>query len=84
MCYSDCEGTFPLTIDECELIQNLCTERISELENSIDNSDSYIYVNLKMVESKMDGFIKLMKLKREQAYDNTNVLGGITFEEVTI
>ena len=84
MCYSDCEGTFPLTIDECKLIQNLCSERISELENCIDNADSHVYVNLKMIESKIDGFIKLMESKGKQTYEDVKILGGITCEEVTI
>ena len=43
MCCSDCEGTFPVTIDECKLIQNLCSERISEFESDINNADSHIY-----------------------------------------
>ena len=84
MYYSDLEGTFPLTMVECKIIYSLCSDRISEIENSIDNADSHVYVNLKMIEAKMDGFIKLMKSKSEKTNDNTNVLSGITFEEVTI
>ena len=80
MCYSDCEGTFPLTIDECKLIQNLCSERISEFESDINNADSHIYINLKMVESKIDGFIKLMESKGK----DVKILDGTAFEEVTI
>ena len=80
MCYSDCEGTFPLTIDECKLIQNLCSERISEFESDINNADSHIYINLKMIESKIDGFIKLMESKGK----DVKILDGIAFEEVTI
>ena len=80
MCCSDCEGTFPLTIDECKLIQNLCSERISEFESDINNADSHIYINLKMIESKIDGFIKLMESKGK----NVKILDGTAFEEVTI
>lgn len=80
MCCSDCEGTFPLTIDECKLIQNLCSERISEFESDINNADSHIYINLKMIESKIDGFIKLMESKGK----DVKILGGITLEEATI
>ena len=80
MCCSDCEGTFPLTIDECKLIQNLCSERISEFESDINNADSHIYINLKMIESKIDGFIKLMESKGK----DVKILDGIAFEEVTI
>ena len=80
MCYSDCEGTFPLTIDECKLIQNLCSERISEFESDINNADSHIYINLKMIESKIDGFIKLM----ESTEKDVKILDGTAFEEVTI
>ena len=80
MCCSDCEGTFPLTIDECNLIQNLCYERISEFESDIKNADSHIYINLKMIESKIDGFIKLMESKGK----DVKILDGTDFEEVTI
>lgn len=80
MCCSDCEGTFPLTIDECKLIQNLCSERISEFESDINNADSHIYINLKMIESKIDGFIKLMESKGK----DVKILDGTAFEEVTI
>lgn len=80
MCCSDCEGTFPLTIDECKLIQNLCSERISEFESDINNADSHIYINLKMIESKIDGFIKLMESKGK----DVKILDGTDFEEVTI
>lgn len=80
MCYRDCEGTFPLTIDECKLIQNLCSERISEFESDINNADSHIYINLKMIESKIDGFIKLMESKGK----DVKILDGTAFEEVTI
>lgn len=78
MCCSDCEGTFPLTIDECKLIQNLCSERISEFESDINNADSHIYINLKMIESKIDGFIKLMESKGK----DVKILDGTAFEEV--
>ena len=80
MCCSDCEGTFLLTIDECKLIQNLCSERISEFESDINNADSHIYINLKMIESKIDGFIKLMESKGK----DVKILDGTAFEEVTI
>lgn len=68
MCYSDCEGIFPLTMDECKLIQNLCSERISELEDNIDRMDPHIYTNLKMIEAKMDGYIKLMNSKKNEEH----------------
>lgn len=68
MCYSDCEGTFPLTMDECKLIQNLCSERISKLEDNIDRMDPHIYTNLKMIEAKMDGYIKLMNSKKNEEH----------------
>lgn len=66
MCYSDCEGIFPLTMDECKLIQNLCSERISELENNIGRMDPHIYTNLKMIEAKMDGYTRLMDSKKNE------------------
>ena len=78
MCCSDCEGTFPVTIDECKLIQNLCSERISEFESDINNTDSHIYINLKMIESKIDGFIKLMESKGK----DVKILDGTAFKEV--
>ena len=68
MCYSDDEGIFPLTMDECKLIQNLCSERISELEGNIDRMDPHIYTNLKMIEAKMDGYIKLMNSKKNEEH----------------
>ena len=68
MCYSDCEGTFPLTMDECKLIQNLCSERISELETNIGKIDPHIYTNLKMIDAKMSGYIKLMNSKKNEEH----------------
>lgn len=77
MCYSDCEGIFPLTMDECKLIQNLCSERISELESNIGRMDPHIYTNLKMIEAKMDGYIKLMDSKKnEEQYPRVTDLWG--------
>lgn len=37
-----------------------------------------------MIESKIDGFIKLMESKGKQTYEDVKILGGITCEEVTI
>ena len=37
-----------------------------------------------MIEFKMDRFIKLIELKGKQTYEDVNILGGTTFEEVTI
>ena len=39
-----------------------------------------IYINLKMIESKIDGFIKLMESKGK----DVKILDGTAFEEVTI
>lgn len=68
MCYSDYEGIFPLTMDECKIIQILCSERISELEDNIDRMDPHIYINLKMIEAKMSGYIKLMNSKKNEEH----------------
>lgn len=68
MCYSNCEGTFPLTMDECKLIQNLCSERISELEANIEKTDPHIYTNLKMIDAKISGYIKLMNSKKNEEH----------------
>lgn len=68
VCYSDCEGTFPLTMYECKLMQNLCSERISELESDIEKADPHIYINLKMLNAKMDGYIKLMSSKNNEEH----------------
>ena len=65
MCYSDYEGTFPLTMDECKLIQNLCSERISELEANMEKIDPHIYTNLKMIDAKMRGVYKIDEFKKE-------------------
>ena len=66
MCYSNCEGTFPFTIDECKLMQNLCSERISELEANIEKINPHIYTNLKMMDAKINGYIKLMDSKNNE------------------
>ena len=66
MCYSDCDGIFPLTMDECKSIQKLCSERISELESNIGRMSPHIYINLKMIEAKMNGYAKLMDLKKNE------------------
>lgn len=68
MFYSNCEGTFPLTMDECKLIQNLCSERISELEANIEKTDPHIYTNLKMIDAKISGYIKLMNSKKNEEH----------------
>lgn len=83
MCYSDCEGTFPLTMDECKLIQNLCSERISELEVNIGKIDPHIYTNLKMIDAKMSGYIKLMNSKKnEEHFSYVTDLWGNPISEV--
>lgn len=65
MCYDVNEGSFPLTLQECECIQCLCSERISEMAIDLENKDPHKYVMIKSLAGKINGFIELMCARKE-------------------
>ena len=65
MCYDVNEGSFPLTLQECECIQALCSERISEMKKDLDKKDSHKFILIKALAGKIGGFAELMYARGE-------------------
>ena len=65
MCYDGKEGSFPLTLEECECMQCLCSERISEMALDLENKDPHKFVMIKSLVGKINGFIELMYTRKE-------------------
>lgn len=65
MCYDVKEGSFPLTLQECECIQCLCSERVSEMALDLENKDPHEFVMIKSLAGKINGFIELMYARKE-------------------
>lgn len=65
MCYDVNEGSFPLTLRECECIQSLCNERISEMKKDLDKKDSHKFILIKALAGKIGGFVELMHAREE-------------------
>ncbi len=65
MCYDGNEGSFPLTLEECECMQCLCSERISEMALDLENKDPHKFVMIKSLVGKINGFIELMYSRKE-------------------
>lgn len=63
MCFTESNGVFPLTLEECECIGSLCSERISEMEENLESKDPHKYIFIKELSSKMNAMIKLMNVK---------------------
>lgn len=68
MSYSSKDGTFPLTLEECEVIEILCNEKISDMESDLNNKDPHKYISIKELFSKFNAMIKLMQSKEETDY----------------
>lgn len=60
MSCDDKDGTFPLTKEECELIESLCTERISEMKVKLNEVDSHKFYKISMIEAKMKAYVMIM------------------------
>lgn len=83
MCYGSKEDTFPLTKRECEYIEILCNERISEMETDLENKDSHKFILIKELSSKMNAIVKLMDRKvtennkKEEEYQTRKHLDSV-------
>lgn len=73
MCYSGNDGSFPLTLKECNCIESLCNERISEMEEDLENKDPHKYIRIKELSSKMNAIIKLMNARKIKEAQDTNL-----------
>lgn len=63
MSYSSKDGTFPLTLEECEIVEILCNERIAEMESDLKSKDPHKYIFIKELSAKFNAIIKLMNTK---------------------
>lgn len=60
MSYDGKEGSFPLTKEECECLFTLCSERIAEMESDLEKTDPHLYVFIKSLCAKLEGYSMLM------------------------
>lgn len=63
MSCNDKDGTFPLTKEECELIGNLCSERVADMKVKLNDVDSHLFYKIAMMEAKMKSYVMIMNSK---------------------
>lgn len=63
MSCNDKDGTFPLTKEECEIICNLCGERVAEMKVNLKGVDFHKFYKISMIKAKMEAYIIIMNSK---------------------
>lgn len=65
MCYDANGGSFPFTYEEIELIRQVLSEKISEMESDLDAKDPHRYLKIRSLYGKISGLILLINTKKK-------------------
>lgn len=57
MCYDEKGGSFPFTYEEIELMQQVLSEKIRDMENNVDAKDPHKYRKIRSLYGKTSGLV---------------------------
>lgn len=65
MCYDEDGESFLFTYEEIELMQQVLSEKINEMESDLDAKDPHQYLKIRSLYGKIWGMIRLINTKKK-------------------